>query len=73
LYHKNTIEDFNEEILNPSEKVWAIVKYINNSSSFSQRVFKTSIFYRYLINVFSPLLGLQDQNWGYFEIWESQI
>ena len=38
IYHKNTIEDANEEKSNPSEKLWLIVKYINPNLNFSTRV-----------------------------------
>lgn len=31
IYHKNVIEDQDEEKLNPADKAWLIVKYINNS------------------------------------------
>ena len=37
IYHKNVVEDQDEEKLNPAEKAWLIVKYINNSLS-NQRV-----------------------------------
>lgn len=35
IYHKNTIEDYDEEKLNPAEKLWTIVKYVNNQGNFS--------------------------------------
>lgn len=33
LYHKNVVEDADEEKLNPADKVWLIVKYMNNNFS----------------------------------------
>jgi hypothetical protein len=35
LYHKTVLEDPDEEKLSPAEKVWLIVKYINNTSNYS--------------------------------------
>jgi hypothetical protein len=56
MYHKNTIEDAELEKLNPADKVWLVVKYINNTGNFSQRVRN-----RYYYNN----IGLQNQNRRY--------
>jgi hypothetical protein len=38
MYHRNIVDDPDEEKLNPAEKVWLVVKYINNTANFSTRV-----------------------------------
>jgi len=38
IYHKNSVEDAEEEKLQPADKAWLIVKYINNTSNFHTRV-----------------------------------
>lgn len=38
IYHKNVIEEYEEEKINPADKAWLIVKYINAGANASQRV-----------------------------------
>ena len=43
IYHKNVIEDADEEKLNPADKVWLIVKYVNPVANTNMRVNCSSI------------------------------
>ena len=38
MYHKNVLEDYDEEVINPADKIWRIAKYINNHKNFTLRV-----------------------------------
>lgn len=39
IYHRNAVEDQEEERLQPATKAWLIVKYINNTGNFQNKVF----------------------------------
>ena len=44
LYHRSTVEDFEEERQSPATKAWHIVKYVHNDSgSFLNKGYKVKI------------------------------
>jgi len=43
VYHKNVLEDYDEEVINPADKIWRIAKYINNHKNFTLRGYRIKI------------------------------
>jgi len=43
IFHKNVIEDLCDEKNHPADKLWLVVKFINNSYDISQRGYKIKI------------------------------
>lgn len=65
IYHKNVIEEPDEEKLNPADKAWLIVKYVNpNNSSHKVLTLHHNLSeYNLFVNI-----GLQDKNRRHFEV-----